>query len=182
MDDSRVTLVSEEEVKNAEAYMLFYRVVDHPYSNDLQRQFDGLKEKYEKEQREQAAAVAAAAASAAATSISMDIESSSSTPASTAASANKKNSNGKGNVPTGPAASVKNNPRKRKAPEFTCGEEWARKRTTISENMIPGIRDIEAQVSEYIKFTPAFLKLLTEQASKPNAKVGHGPSSGICCT
>lgn len=36
MDDSRVTAVSEEEVLQAEAYMLFYRVVQHPIAVRLE--------------------------------------------------------------------------------------------------------------------------------------------------
>lgn len=37
MDDARVTHVSLEEVTNAEAYILFYRVVDHPISLQLEK-------------------------------------------------------------------------------------------------------------------------------------------------
>jgi hypothetical protein len=36
MDDSRVTAVSEDEVMQAEAYMLFYRVVQHPIAVHLE--------------------------------------------------------------------------------------------------------------------------------------------------
>lgn len=36
MDDSRVTAVSEDEVMQAEAYMLFYRVVQHPIAVQLE--------------------------------------------------------------------------------------------------------------------------------------------------
>lgn len=35
MDDSRVTRATSQEVLSAEAYMLFYRIVDHPISKDL---------------------------------------------------------------------------------------------------------------------------------------------------
>ena len=35
-------------------------------------------------------------------------------------------------------------------------------------------------ISDYVQFKPEFFKLLTEQACKGNAKVGHGPSSGVC--
>ena len=41
-------------------------------------------------------------------------------------------------------------------------------------------QEIERAISDGVNFTPEFLKLLTEQASKANARVGHGPSSGIC--
>lgn len=35
-------------------------------------------------------------------------------------------------------------------------------------------------ISDYVQFKPEFFKLLTEQACKGNAKIGHGPSSGVC--
>ena len=47
MDDSRVSLVSIQEVLSSEAYMLFYRVVDHPYSKKLASQVKLLNESYE---------------------------------------------------------------------------------------------------------------------------------------
>jgi ubiquitin C-terminal hydrolase len=156
MDDARVTYVDEKEVLNAEAYMLFYRVAGHPYSIFLKSQVEILKELYAKQQ---AAWVK---------------KSPSSSPVKTGS--------GKSAADGGPAASVKNNPRKRKAPEITCGEEWARKKAFVPESFVAGLRDIEAKVSEYVSFTPTFLRMLREQASRPNAKVGHGPSSGICCT
>jgi ubiquitin C-terminal hydrolase len=156
MDDARVNLVDEKEVFNAEAYMLLYRVAAHPYSSHLKCQVEMLKETYAKHQ----------AALAMKTPLN---------------SPEKSNS---GTVPAngGPASSVKNNPRKRKAPEFTYGEEWARKKAFVPENFVAGLRDIESKVSEYVSFTPTFMRMLREQASRSNAKVGHGPSSGICCT
>ncbi|KAG7369811.1 ubiquitin carboxyl-terminal hydrolase [Nitzschia inconspicua] len=154
MDDARVMCVDEEEVLKAEAYMLFYRVAAHPYSNQLKNQVRVLRETYVKQQ---------------AALLEINPPSSPS-----------KNSSGKSPADTGPAASVKNNPRKRKAPEFTCGEDWARKKAFVPESFVAGLRDIEAKVSEYVNFTPTFLRMLREQASRPNAKVGHGPSSGIC--
>ena len=76
----------------------------------------------------------------------------------------------------------KQNPRKRKAPEYTCGEDWSRAKTTLPDHLIAKFKDIETMISEYVQFKPEFFKLLTEQASKGNAKVGHGPSSGVCGT
>jgi len=70
MDDARVSLVSSQEVFNAEAYMLFYRVVNHSYSQKLAAQVKALNESYavadakEKENEEKVAAEAAAAAAA----------------------------------------------------------------------------------------------------------------------
>lgn len=172
MDDSRVALASTQEVMNAEAYMLFYRVVDHPYSKELACKVKIRGESLAKEQEEAIAVLDASRASVA------DFREDSVTGKSpflntTASSAFSTDS-------SGPASSVKNNPRKRKAPDFTCGEEWARSKTTVSEDVIAGLRDIEAKVGDYIRFTPEFFKLLEEQACMENAKIGHGPSSGIC--
>lgn len=184
MDDARVTLVSSNEVFNAEAYMLFYRVVNHPYSKKLADQVKALnefhaaadaKEKAEKEK------VAEADAEAASTVTGIKSEENNSnlinqskklTPAPVSTQRSSSSS-------SGPAASVKRNPRKRKAPEFTCGEEWARTKTNIVERNISRFREVESKVCKLMKFTPEFSALLTEHASKSNAKVGHGPSSGV---
>ena len=179
MDDARVSLVSSQEVFNAEAYMLFYRVVNHSYSQKLAAQVKALNESYavadakEKENEEKVAAEAAAAAAAYTANANIKLEKATaqqsklnpSIPPSTQGSSTASSS--------GPAASVKKNPRKRKAPEFTCGEEWARTKTIISEKNISRFRDVEAKVSRFIKFTPEFTKLLTEHSLKSNAKVGH---------
>jgi ubiquitin carboxyl-terminal hydrolase 36/42 len=51
MDDGRVTPVPESEVKEAEAYMLFYRVVQHPVAIELEEAF---KKKKMQEQQDEA--------------------------------------------------------------------------------------------------------------------------------
>ena len=75
-----------------------------------------------------------------------------------------------------------NNSRKRKAPEYTNGEDWARAKTNLPDTIMSKFRDIETIISEYVQFKPEFFKFLADQASRRNAKVGHGPSSGICGT
>mmetsp|Transcript_7725 Transcript_7725/g.13616 ORF Transcript_7725/g.13616 Transcript_7725/m.13616 type:complete len:663 (-) Transcript_7725:369-2357(-) len=139
MDDARVTPVNADEVLNAEAYMLFYRVVDHQYSKELANQVKILNENFAKEQEE------------AAKNNSMDMspgpESSSAVVSTLAPSmTSNKNNNKSSSAGSGPAASVKNNPRKRKAPEFTCGEDWVKKtRARVPDDIIAGLRDIEAK-------------------------------------
>ena len=44
MDDARVTLVGADEVMQAEAYMLFYRVVEHPFALHLKEKTKKLQE------------------------------------------------------------------------------------------------------------------------------------------
>jgi len=179
MDDARVTLVSSNEVFNAEAYMLFYRVVNHPYSKKLADQVKALNEFH-------AAVDADSKEKAEATSIITRIKSEENNPnlinqsnKSTSASLSTVRSSSSS---SGPAASVKRNPRKRKAPEFTCGEEWARTKTNIAERNISRFREVESKVSKLMRFTPEFSSLLIEHASKSNAKIGHGPSSGVSLT
>jgi len=171
MDDARVSLVSAKEVLSAEAYMLFYRVVDHPYSKKLAHQVkvlnDSRAEAVAKVKEEKKKKVAAAA-----------IKQDNSTDDTQSKNDSCPSSNSVRSI-SGPAASVKKNPRKRKAPEFTCGEEWARTKTMIPETNISSFRTVENMVSKYITFTPEFQKLLSEHASKANANVGHGPSSGV---
>lgn len=174
MDDSRVTQVSTEEVLRSEAYMLFYRVVDHPYSKKLARQVKGLNDSYEiaatlkaKEEKE-ASTAARKRDEKEAEHVSDGID-------ENPGDAQSKNSS----IGSGPAASVKRNHRKRKVPEFFCGEEWARSKTVIAEKNIARFRDVEGKVSKHITFTPEFEKLLSEHALKTNAKIGQVPSSGI---
>ena len=198
MDDARVSLVSTQEVLSAEAYMLFYRVVDHPYSKKLANQVKVLNDSYEaaaavkvkeeekaaaaiKEKDEKATAAVAkeikekAAVAAAATVVKVEEI----TGDAQSKNASRSSSTSDRSSGSGPAASVKRNHRKRKAPEFTCGEEWARSKTVIAEKNIARFRDVESKASKHIAFTPEFQKLLSEHACKANAKVGHGPSSGI---
>jgi len=47
MDDTKVIKVTKEEVDSAEAYMLFYRVVDHPLIKEWKRKSDEKKQREE---------------------------------------------------------------------------------------------------------------------------------------
>jgi len=197
MDDARVSLVSTQEVLSAEAYMLFYRVVDHPYSKKLASEVKALNESYEtaaaiRVKEEKAAAsntkekgkkrlpvtevideIAAVASSPTFTKVEESSDEALSRNESRDSSTSDRS------VVSGPAASVKKNHRKRKAPEYTCGEEWARSMTGLREENISKFRDVECNVSKHITFKPEYQKLLSEDAYKANAKVGQGPSSGI---
>ena len=168
MDDSRVSLVSIQEVLSAEAYMLFYRVVDHPYSKILASQVKLLNESYEE---------------AEALKIKKEKESTEETVAkieeNSDDSMSRKSSASDQSVISGPAASVKRNRRKRKAPEYTCFEEWARSMTVLTDKNIAKFLEAERKVSKHIKFTPEFLKFLSEEAYKANAKSGQGAYKGI---
>jgi len=197
MDDSRVSLVSTQEVLSAEAYMLFYRVVDHPYSKKLANQVKALNSSHEaaaaiKAKEEKSAAstskerckkqisVTEEADETVASAISptfVKVEENSDD--SLSRNGSRYSSTSDRSVVSGPVTSVKKNRRKRKAPEYTCGEEWARSMTVLTEKNITKFRDVERKVSKHIKLNPEFHKFLSEHAYKANAKVGHGPNSGI---
>lgn len=192
MDDSRVSLVSTQEVLGAEAYMLFYRVVDHPYSKKLASQVKALNEAYEvaaaeKVEKEKVLkengknqipateekdelAVSASSSTAAKVEENSDDSFSRNEPRDSSIA-------DRSDVPS-PAASVKRNRRKRKAPEYISGEEWARSKTVLKEKNVVQFPKVEREVSNHIEFTPEFQKLLSEHANKANAKPGHRPSSG----
>jgi len=52
MDDGRVTPVTLQQVKQAEAYMLFYRVLQHPVSTKLEQEYAKAKEEEEETKSE----------------------------------------------------------------------------------------------------------------------------------
>jgi ubiquitin C-terminal hydrolase len=52
MDDARVSRVSSQEVLNAEAYMLFYRVVDHPIAQDLRAKQQQIHQQQQQHQQQ----------------------------------------------------------------------------------------------------------------------------------
>jgi ubiquitin C-terminal hydrolase len=150
MDDARVTQASVQEVMNAEAYMLFYRVVEHPFAMHLRTQAKLLQTRQEEIPK-----------------IAIQKE--------------------EPKVESDEAAFIKpkqttSKPesRKRKAPDYANGEDWARAKTNLPEHLISKFKDVEQIVSEFVQFKPEFFKLIADQASKTSAKVGHGPSSGVC--
>ncbi len=176
MDDARVSLVSIQEVLSSEAYMLFYRVVDHPYSKKLASQVKLLNESYEaatrKKEMEEASfskekgkkrASALTAVPPSPTYAKVEENSDDET---------RESSTSDRSVLSGPAATVKTNLRKRKAPEYTSIEEWARSMTVLTEKNIAQFREAERKISKHIKFTPEFQKLLSEHAYKANGDQG----------
>ena len=177
MDDARVTLASFQEVMSAEAYMLFYRVVDHPLATKLRDQAKKLQDEHQNDAKQhnlQEEAKASSATQATAMETEDVVKHTiSSVPGN------------QESVPTlaCDTAAIKNNTssqRKRKAPDYSRGEDWARAKTNIPEHVIRKFADIQQIVSEYVHFKSDFFTLITEQANKGNAKVGHGPSTGVC--
>lgn len=176
MDDSRITVASMQEVMNAEAYMLLYRVVDHPFAVQLRQQQRRLMDHWKRHSAVEVESTGKAASSIDALS-KEDVSENTPRP-------EYQRTEETGSIATSSIMSSARSAstRKRKAPPFTCGDDWARSKTSLPEHIVSKFRDIEEMISEYVQFKPEFFKLLTEQASKRNARVGHGPSSGICGT
>jgi ubiquitin C-terminal hydrolase len=189
MDDARITVASVSEVMNAEAYMLFYRVVEHPFALRLKGQQRQLQEEWRKEEvREEQVVVEVASASRNnTTTVSTSNTNADAAPPKEDLFERPPPANKVEDMASIANSSIMssvrtNNSRKRKAPEYTSGEDWARAKTTLPDHVMAKFRDVENIISEYVQFKPEFFKFLTDQATRKNAKVGHGPSSGICGT
>lgn len=184
MDDARVTQVSLQEVLSSEAYMLFYRVVDHPYSKKLASQVKILNESYEAAVKIKKEKEAASSAKERGKKRTPGITAVPPSPSYAKVEENSDDETRESSISdrsglSGPAATVKRNLRKRKAPEYTCLEEWARSMTVLTEKNIAKFREAERKLSKHIKFTPEFQKLLSEHAYKAHTKGDHEPYSGI---
>ena len=156
MDDARVSRATSQEVLNAEAYMLFYRVVDHPVAQDL---------------RAKQAEVASFSTSSA---VEAPVSLVSAAPVPTPMVPNISNLDAH-------AADDNWRKRKRETTEFSSGEEWAKSKTSLPPSVASFFRRAEEFVSENIEFTQEFFKLVMSEVAK--GKNGHGPlarSSKLC--
>jgi len=158
MDDAKVTRVSTGEVFAAQAYMLFYRVVDHPVSVDLRN-----KEKLMKEDlaRQQAVSKAAAAAAKVQQQESKEMGTQESDDTITT---------------IGDTSSC--NKRKRKEPDYKSGDDWARTVTNLPLTWMPFLRRIQDVLSDQFNFKSEYFRVLQDEV-KSGGKLGAGPSVGI---
>mmetsp|Transcript_11559 Transcript_11559/g.27655 ORF Transcript_11559/g.27655 Transcript_11559/m.27655 type:complete len:782 (-) Transcript_11559:174-2519(-) len=156
MDDARVTKVPVSEVMNAEAYMLFYRAVDHPYSKQLEVQVKQLKDEHCNTLSKRPSSLAVIK------------------PNLVPVEEEDEDDDG------GPATRIKKNPRKRRAPDFTNGEEWKKKKghIVISDDIVAKVNEIQEMVKDYLIFSPEFIQLLSEEATKYHS-TGSEPNYGI---
>jgi len=149
MDDAKVAKVPLSEVLSAEAYMLFYRVVKHPISEELS------KEKEEKDAQRSTALEAKGLLS-----VSSDGNTGGQTAAKTSASRSEaKSALGK---------------RKLKEPELGTGIEWARTKTSLKIEDNPSIKVADELVSESIQLKADYFKLLSDAVKDdgPSAPIG----------
>lgn len=153
MDDSRVTRATSNDVLSAEAYMLFYRVVDHPVSKELREKARCFDETVKEEPMNN-------------NSNNDDEQNCSIAIIDHINNSNSNNNSNKAN----------NNINKRKRPEYSSGEEWARQKTRLSPSLCKVFRRAEEFISDHIEFKPEFFKLMIDEAE---AGRNNGPS-GIC--
>jgi hypothetical protein len=155
MDDARVTKVPVTEVMNAEAYMLFYRVVDHPYSKQVESQVKQLKDEHCNQQAQQPSSVTV--------------------PKPNLVPVEEEDDDG-----GGPATRIKKNPRKRRAPDYTNGEEWSKKKAhgVVSDDIVAKVNELQEMVKDYLIFSPEFIQLLSEEATKYYS-TGSEPNYGV---
>jgi len=141
VDDAKVTKVSLAEVMSAEAYMLFYRVIKHPISEELS------KEKEEKDAKRKA-----------------DLEAKGLLPVP--ADGNKEGQATAKIDPVSASSEAKSalGKRKLKEPEPGTGVEWAQVKTSLNVEDNQSIKVADELVSENIQLKANYFKLLSDAA------------------
>ena len=170
MDDARVSIVSSAEVFAAEAYMIFYRVVDHPVSIELKNKEKIFKEeeaarvlKFEAE-RKQIQKVKEEEEERLAKEI--EIKSNNEGVLSDQASTIKS------------VASSTSLKRKRETPELKSGEEWARKLTRKPKAILQTIRAVQEFFSDRVIFKPEYDQSVEEEVENQYGVTGNGSGAG----
>ena len=199
MDDSRIMRVSTEEVVHSEAYMLFYRVVDHPVAAKLKSKsleqvqyWRNLEDERKKKEMDQMILIKQNKA----TNVTDEIKNKSISITSTKQKDHKRqnssiNSSSKKNVSqtndTSPNCkenniSCSNNSnehntgsKKRIIPKYVDGYEWAEKRMKMLDVLSPIIHRIDDKISDGVNFKFEYFQFITNEASA-GGKIGCGPS------
>eukprot|EP00559_Dactyliosolen_fragilissimus_P000592 CAMPEP_0184865696 /NCGR_PEP_ID=MMETSP0580-20130426/18804_1 /TAXON_ID=1118495 /ORGANISM="Dactyliosolen fragilissimus" /LENGTH=812 /DNA_ID=CAMNT_0027364991 /DNA_START=344 /DNA_END=2779 /DNA_ORIENTATION=- len=192
MDDARVARVGKDEVFAAEAYMLFYRVVDHPVATNLREQekviVKARKEKRQREIEEQdalnkkEATIKREEKKICSGSKTVDdkekiYKASINTPTEPTSSGERTDDSNSKPSPSIMPTRFKGK-QLREAPKYKSGEEWAKAMTHIPESQICWLRRMEEYLSENLDFTPEYFRLINDEAAK-GGKVGDGPSVGV---
>lgn len=168
MDDGKVVRVSLNEVMQAEAYMLFYRVTNHPVATQLReaadaksaasvRIMDAIKRKDDeaKAAEEKKRAQAKSAALALKELVEAD---------------------GEGVPDAHPLSDNSDAPSlgKRKRPELASGKEWMEGTTTLSPEFLPLLHRIQDFISENVTFNSEFFGYITEEYNRMSSKLTVG--------
>lgn len=167
MDDAKVIRSSWDEVRNAEAYMLFYRVTSHPVAMQLksiadQKEVEARRVMEEIRRRDEMARYAAIqskknaeliAARATAAVLQDLVEGTLANPSPSRA---------------GEEVVLLD---KRQRPTVSSGEDWARIATTLSSEYLPLFTRIQEFIAENVNFSPEFFSYITEEYNRMNSKL-----------
>lgn len=171
MDDAKVTRVNQSEVMNCEAYMLFYRVVDHPVSKSLS-EIAGRRAAEEKKVREEMERVIREAEARAREEEEKAKAETSAAAVTVEATAEPKIEDHE--VSLG----------KRKRPDLASGEEWAKCLTSLPPSYYPLFQQIQDYISENVNFGPQFFTYIQQECNRMSSKLegkkiktllGNGP-------
>lgn len=159
MDDAKVTRSGWNEVQHAEAYMLFYRVMDHPVAKALSKKQDAIN-KVKKDEEDRVRKI-------------KEVEE---------AAIRVKKEAEEAKLSKGGASGAK---RKREAPKYASGEEWAAvgvapaakvTRKGGPKKLLKTLQAAEEFVADAVEFKPDYFKLIMDEAKAVGSKVGGGPS------
>jgi len=193
MDDSKIVRVSWNEVQNAEAYMLFYRVTSHPVATRLKDIVDAKEEKARRvmgeiRRREEAAKAVAKAERVAEEAKKAEVAAAAHAAAKTTAALQEmadkhSNDDDEGSVPDAEPTSDADDPNsfspqavlgKRARPSMASGEEWARAATSLSSEYLPLFARIEEFIEDEVTFSPEFFSYITEEYNRMSSKLSIG--------
>lgn len=170
MDDAKVSRASIDEVLGCEAYMLFYRVVDHPVSKSL-GELAGKRAAEEKRIRDEMERVIKEAEERARMAEEEER-------VKAEASANASVSIAAVDATSSSAAEAKHDAHddislgKRKRPDLASGEEWAKAMTSLPSSYYPILKQIEDFISENVTFCPDFFTYITQEYHRMLSRVG----------
>ena len=170
MDDAKVVRSSWDEVRNAEAYMLFYRVTSHPVAMQLksiadQKEVEARRVMDEIRRREEMVRLAA-----------VDSKKKEAEIIAARAAAAALHELVQGNLadPSAPSSSdgeEADSLGKRRRPAVASGEEWARIATSLSPQYIPLFTRIQEFITENVTFSPEYFSYITEEYHRMNSKL-----------
>lgn len=168
MDDGKVVRASLNEVMQAEAYMLFYRVTNHPVANELRdavdaksaastRIMDAIKRK--EDQAKAAEEKKRAQAKSAALALKQLVE-----------------ADAEGIPDVHPSSDNSDAPSlgKRKRPDLASGQEWMDGTTSLSPEFLPLLHRIQDFISENVTFNSEFFGYITEEYNRMSSKLTVG--------
>jgi hypothetical protein len=180
MDDAKVVRSSWDEVRNAEAYMLFYRVTSHPVAMQL-RSIADRKEEMARRVMEEIRKRKEAVARAAVEAKKADVINSAKAASAALQDLGDRNLDDNPNFPLSATADAPlsdvDDPTagvplgKRRRPAVASGEEWARVATALSPEYLPLFTRIQEFITENVTFSPEFFNYITEEYNRMNSKL-----------